>query len=188
MPIRQEFARLRVAWPEACGPPGPVNDKAGPQRILAAETLARVGGEGNSFSIWAECAQQPIATLATVGQELRAEIVRAVVTVLDDRFHDPSLCMKHVAAQVGRTEWEVSRALFRNTGKGFREHLRRRRVDAARRQLANDDIALKVIATQAGFSTPSQFTRQFLREEGMTPTQFRNEIKSGKKGKAFQVA
>jgi AraC-like DNA-binding protein len=151
--------------------------RIGPGRVVGVETSARLNARSSAFPVGVNSAH-----------DSRRETVRAVLVVLDERWHDPSLCLKYVAAEVGRSEWEVSRALVRSTGQGFREHLRRRRVAAARQQLASGDLPLKVIATHAGFSTPSQFTRQFLREEGMTPTQFRNETRSGKKGKVIRVA
>jgi AraC family transcriptional regulator len=46
-------------------------------------------------------------------------------------------------------------------------------VLAAQSLLAGSPLPLKAIAAQAGFASPSQFSRQFLRTTGSTPSAFR---------------
>ena len=53
------------------------------------------------------------------------------------------------------------------------EYARRRRLDYARRQLADPDRPLAQIAADAGFADQSHLTRVFKRFTGLTPGQYR---------------
>jgi AraC-like DNA-binding protein len=65
-------------------------------------------------------------------------------------------------------------AVFRrHYGCSVGEYLRRRRVHRARQRLAETDLPLAEIATEAGFADQSHLTRMFKRFVGLTPGQYR---------------
>ena len=53
------------------------------------------------------------------------------------------------------------------------EYIRQLRVEYACRQLSSSSTALAEIASAAGFSDQSHFSRTFKRQIGMTPSQYR---------------
>lgn len=57
------------------------------------------------------------------------------------------------------------------------EYLRRLRIEFASRQLENSDDPLGAIAFAAGFSDQSHFSKVFKRQTGMTPGQFRSQLR-----------
>ena len=53
------------------------------------------------------------------------------------------------------------------------EYRRRRRLDYARRKLADPRLSLAEVAIDAGFADQSHLTRAFRRVTGVTPGQYR---------------
>ena len=103
----------------------------------------------------------------------RTHIVRRVISLLDREAHDPAICLKRVSQSIGCSESDVSRLLMKHTGRGFRDHLRSRRVARAKELLADRALSLKEIANHVGFANASQFTRQFAGSVGITPSHYR---------------
>ena len=104
-------------------------------------------------------------------------IATRVISLLDRGFRDPRICLKALTRDVGCADYEISRCLVATTGRGFREHLRQRRLDEATRLLAEDALSLKEISSQAGFGSASQFTRQFRAAVGITPSTYRRLLR-----------
>jgi AraC family transcriptional regulator len=57
------------------------------------------------------------------------------------------------------------------------EYVRRLRIEHASRQLATSDASLAEIAVTSGFADQSHFCKVFKRLAGMTPTQFRSNLR-----------
>lgn len=92
--------------------------------------------------------------------------------ILDARFQEP-LTLGAVAREAA-----VHPVYFAATFRRFErcsvgEYVRRRRLEHARRRLAERDLPLAEIALEAGFADQSHLTRTFKRFTGMTPGQYR---------------
>jgi AraC family transcriptional regulator len=61
----------------------------------------------------------------------------------------------------------------RHFGCSLGEYSRRRRLDRARRRMADADVPLSQVALELGFADQSHFTRTFKRYTGMTPGRYR---------------
>ena len=69
--------------------------------------------------------------------------------------------------------------LFRDSfGMPFQEYLSRVRCEKARKQLILTDLSLLDICFGCGFSDPKYFNRDFRRQYGCTPKQYRNQVLS----------
>ena len=67
--------------------------------------------------------------------------------------------------------------LFKNSfGMPFQEYLSRVRCEKARKQLILTDLSLLDICIGCGFSDPKYFNRDFRRQYGCTPRQYRQQL------------
>lgn len=106
--------------------------------------------------------------------DLRARIDEALTR--DRLFARPDLTLAQLAAAAGATPHQVSEALNRFGGVGFRDLVMRRRVDDVKAQLSDADsdrYTIEGIGAAAGFRSRSALYDAFRRLEGTTPTAFR---------------
>lgn len=81
-----------------------------------------------------------------------------------------------VAGFVGLSEEHIARLFKSATGITVQEYVRRLRIAHAKSLLAATDSNLSEIARQTGFASLTVFSRNFARETGMTPSEFRRQI------------
>jgi AraC-like DNA-binding protein len=105
----------------------------------------------------------------------RAHAAR-VQFVVDRRFADASLTIEAVATTVGISAQHVCRVLRRERGLTFADLLRGVRLREARRLLRETSFSMKEIAFRVGFRHPSQFTRAFTLDCGVSPSQYRVRV------------
>ena len=102
----------------------------------------------------------------------RAHAAR-VQYVIEKKFSDASLTIETVARLVGITAQHLCRVLRRERGLSFADLLRDVRLREARRLLRESSYSMKEIAFRVGFRHPSQFTRVFTSNCGMSPSDYR---------------
>lgn len=102
----------------------------------------------------------------------RAHAAR-VQFVIDRKFADPSLTVATVARFVGISSQHLCRVLKRERGLTFADLLCDVRLREARRLLRESSFSMKEIAFRVGFRHPSQFTRAFTVNCGVTPSEYR---------------
>lgn len=81
--------------------------------------------------------------------------------------------VRHYARSLGYSERTISRACQRVTGLSAKGFLDQRLVLEAKRLLAHTDRTAAGIATQLGFSEPTNFAKFFARHSGQRPADFR---------------
>jgi AraC-like DNA-binding protein/ligand-binding sensor domain-containing protein len=103
---------------------------------------------------------------------------RALIQALevDEIYRDRKLSLKSLAARMGIPPHHVSQVINQRFQKNFFQLVNEYRIREAKRRLRSDvEHAPKIItiAFDVGFNTLNSFNRAFKRQEGMTPTQFR---------------
>ena len=73
----------------------------------------------------------------------------------------------------------LSRLIVAHTGRSFSELLHVRRTLVAKKELATEEKPLHLIALELGYQSYSGFYRSFLREAGMTPSEYRARVRRG---------
>lgn len=76
------------------------------------------------------------------------------------------------------SKYEISRMFTKNTGISFVKYLTRVRMEYSKQLLVNTELPITRIADLAGFQNPSNFTRVFSTNVGMSPSEFRAMEKS----------
>jgi AraC family transcriptional regulator len=88
-----------------------------------------------------------------------------------------SLSLATIAKEVGVHPTHLARLFRRNFRCTVGEYIRNLRVEFARREIATSDTPLALIASSAGFSDQSHFSKTFKRLTGYSPTQFRTILR-----------
>src|SRR5262245_1527426 len=102
----------------------------------------------------------------------RAHAAR-VQFVIERKYADTSLTIEKVAGLVGISTQHICRVLKRERGLTFAALLREVRLREARRLLCESACSMKEIAFRVGFRHASQFTRAFVSQYGVPPSEFR---------------
>lgn len=102
--------------------------------------------------------------------------VGRVVAYLKAHFREP-ITLAECARMVYLTPNYLGEIFCRETGMRFQDYLRRLRFDYAVDLLRMTDITIDAISYHAGFPSASYFASLFRREYGITPTQYRNQLK-----------
>lgn len=120
------------------------------------------------------------------------EIARRLGRCMDEgrAYRDPDLDLKGLAAKCGVPEKDLSRYVNEVLGRNFRSYLNALRIGAVRAALAADPgRGVLEIAFEAGFNSKTAFNREFAREVGMSPSEYRKAaLASGSPGPASLTA
>lgn len=96
---------------------------------------------------------------------------------IDNNF-EKDIRLSDLAEQLYVTEQYLSRVFKEQNGLGVSEYLIRRRLAKVRQLLLESDDSITDIAYLAGFSNINSFNRIFKKYQGMTPSEYRLEIKN----------
>ncbi len=117
-------------------------------------------------------------TATTARPPRRADFV-ALIDWARTRLHAPP-AVREMAARVRLTPAHFTIAFKRETGRTPSAHLSAMRIDeAARRLVAEPDVAVTRVAFGMGFSSSQHFSRVFRRATGRTPTAWRRQHAAG---------
>lgn len=111
--------------------------------------------------------------------ESRHVLLLSVKNYLGQHLHEPDLTLDE-AARACAISRRYLHILFQDSGETPAEHLRRRRLERARRLLSTDANGLPVtqVAQYCGFTSPSSFSRAFRAEFGVSPREYRESVLS----------
>jgi AraC-like DNA-binding protein len=110
--------------------------------------------------------------------ELPASVVRVLNAIAANPLHDWKV--KDLSSIAGLS-YSGLRTLFLTTqGESLHEFILRSRLDQARLLLADTRLSLKQIAEQMDFSSEFYFSHFFKRRSGISPSQYRGQLKGEK--------
>jgi AraC-like DNA-binding protein len=109
--------------------------------------------------------------------------LRAVVEYVEEHL-DAGPSLEQLAAAAHLSVYHFARQFKAATGLPPHQYVIARRVKRARQLLQGGDLSLAEVATHAGFSDQSQFSRHFKRFVGVTPGQFRTPARKRKEDAA----
>lgn len=133
---------------------------------------------------WRDSARQEPAPQAALPPILETDSDYELCARLDAlfqstrRYAEFGIGLDEVATALGVTSRQLSMAINRIRGRGFRTILNDFRVNDAARQLADAELVGKPITEvmfDAGFQTKSNFNKEFATRHGMPPSQYRKQ-------------
>ncbi|MFC0224963.1 helix-turn-helix domain-containing protein [Serratia aquatilis] len=91
----------------------------------------------------------------------------------DNLYLEADLNLARLARKVGLPARKVSLAVNQQTGMNVSQYVNQLRIQQASEWLSSSDRPVTEIMLEAGFSTKSNFNREFLRVQGMSPSEWR---------------
>lgn len=101
--------------------------------------------------------------------------------LVDDRITDPTMLYptaRELAALCRLSDRQFSRAFRVSRGCNVSDYLAQNRIETAKRRLSTTE-PISEISASLGFATQSSFTAAFRRATGITPAQFRKQLRKG---------
>ena len=126
----------------------------------------------NFLNLVFQTMQQSRAVSANV---ISNSIIQDVLTYINSHYTQP-LKMQEIAKMFGISVSYLSHQFVKFTNRSVYEYILYRRVVLAK-QMIQTDLSLNTIAYQCGFNDYSNFLRMFYRLEGMSPSQYRKQLK-----------
>jgi AraC-like DNA-binding protein len=154
--LARDYSNLLLDHPNAA-------DEAGlvvAQHLLDLAALG-LGAEGDE-------------ALAAQRGGLRAVRLKAVRSILEQRFSEPDFSAQKLAGAAGLSERYVNELLY-EAGASFTVRLNELRLGKAARLLSMTTTRISDIAFECGFNDLSYFNRSFRRRFGFTPTAARGK-------------
>ncbi len=149
------------------------------EELLGCEGLARYGGLLALFELLATAPAIALASHPVPGEGPRAQRLARVLALVEERL-PAGLSQRRAAATAGMTPAAFSRFFHRATGRTFVEHLGRRRIAAACRDLLETDDRILDIALRHGWQGLAAFNRRFRALTGTTPSAWRRSNRDGR--------
>ena len=94
--------------------------------------------------------------------------------ILEKQLANPDFSIDQLCRQLCLCRMQLHRKLKAETGLSATHFIRRYRLKAAEELLTTTERTISEIAYDVGFSSPSYFTRSFVRQYGLTPTEYRH--------------
>lgn len=91
------------------------------------------------------------------------------------------LCVSRLAMVAGMSPFHFCRSFKQSTGTTPHRYVLSRRMEQAKILIEKNGASLLEVAQQLGFADQSQFTRVFHKIVGLTPSQFRDELKRSRR-------
>ncbi len=110
-------------------------------------------------------------------RELEASLerpqIRKARDLVEERFRESELCLADAATCAGISIAHFSHVFHKETGVPFTSYVQSRRIEEAKRLLAETDKTITEICFECGFNSLTHFNRVFRRGEGCSPMQYR---------------
>ena len=90
--------------------------------------------------------------------------------------YDQGITLEEMADKLFVSEEYLSSQFKKETGAGFKDTVRRLRIERIKGLLVNTGLKLNQIAELAGYTDPKYMSRVFKEEVGMLPTEFRKKM------------
>jgi AraC-like DNA-binding protein len=115
-----------------------------------------------------------------IDTEAVAERIKELME-LDKLYLDETLTLQTLSKALSVTPHQLSEILNTRLNTGFRSLVNTYRIDAAKKMMMEDEtVRIISIAYQCGFNSKNAFNIAFQKQEGMTPTEFKeNNKKNG---------
>lgn len=107
---------------------------------------------------------------------MNVRLINKACAYIIENFHK-SISLEEVAQTVHLSPYYFSRIFKAEKGCNFVEFLTKVRIDKAKLMLRNPDQTVIRVAAEAGYQDASYFCRVFRQEVGVTPNQYRTQLK-----------
>lgn len=130
------------------------------------------------YYLWPQVPAKPSSESVPVASSQDEAIIARVSAALEALYAEENLSLARLARKAGLPAREVSAAINRSTGLNVSQFVNNRRVIQACHLLDETTRSATAILFDVGFSTKSNFNREFRRVTGQNPRQWKARDKS----------
>ena len=102
-----------------------------------------------------------------------------VLSYIDHNFQS-NLTLEEVAPLFGYNSVYFGKVFSKSTGNSFNSYLNERRIEEAKQLLADDRLKIYEIATRIGYSDVDYFSKKFRSQVGVSPADYRRQLRAQK--------
>src|SRR4051794_32537684 len=124
----------------------------------------------------------PMQRASTI--RLRTSLFQEAAEIVDREFAS-DLSLDDIARRVASSRRQLQRAYAEIGETTFRDHLTRVRMQKAAEMLATRALTVREVAHRVGYRQPAQFAKAFRRYQGVAPSDFRANGRSGTSAPQF---
>lgn len=117
-------------------------------------------------------------TLSDDDGEDRAKFIQRVITYIDGNIQSGDLNVSCVADYFGISISHMSHRFKEQTNRNISDYITEKKFSYACQLLKETDLSVKEITFITGYSHPYSFGRKFKQQYGMTPGEYREEIRN----------
>lgn len=172
--IKDICSKLLAIWLEASREAGLPWGHSG----LSQEQAWRQLVTANSKEAMRECVKQwfhGVTEWVHERKNKRSEVVvECLKNIIRQKYQDPALTIYSIASELNLSPNYIS-VIFRQwTGENISTYLTRLRMEHSRHLLKDPAASIQEVAKHVGYVDPHYFTKVFKKNEGLTPSQYRN--------------
>lgn len=94
---------------------------------------------------------------------------------IEEHYADPELSLESIARLMNLNPVYLTTEFKRLTGCSLMRYIDTLRMEQAKRLLQSTQLTIREIVKEVGYTDVSNFMRKFKKNEGITPTQYRNQ-------------
>jgi AraC-like DNA-binding protein len=144
-------------------------------RIFEAGTTDPVAISGYMTALLAQISAH--TGLVPQHRNPRPTLLQQVLEYVAQHYNEGSITLESTARALGLSHYYLSRFFNQQTGYSFPVYVMHFRINSARSLLERTDRSIGDIALECGFECTRSFNRAFQRILGMSPSQFRKQIR-----------
>lgn len=116
------------------------------------------------------------ALIARAAHDEGAALALQAASMLDDNISNPPT-LQAMASELYVSRTRLCSTFKRETGLSLGKYLNLARIEHAQNLLASSSLSIAEIATAVGYTRQSSFTERFKEEVGITPTEWRRNVR-----------
>ncbi|MCR5108615.1 MAG: response regulator [Lachnospiraceae bacterium] len=105
-------------------------------------------------------------------------LIKEAMQYIEDNVKK-DISLNDISEKLNISSYYFSKLFKEETKEGFIEYLTKRRVEMAKDMLKDPTKSIKEVGSECGYSDPNYFSRIFKKATGMTPTEYKERVRSG---------
>ena len=164
------YPRFCLVWRATCRPVGDGRHSAATLGVYQVLSRTRPAEQP------VEETPEPVKVVAVNDDQIHHWFVQVQQRLLkDDLYLQPELNLALLARKSGLPARRVSQAINQHAGMNVSQYVNQLRIGEAARRLLVGDRPITEIMHESGFTTKSNFNREFLRVYGANPSEWRRQ-------------
>lgn len=115
------------------------------------------------------------SNLTTIKERETDTVIEKAKKYIDTNFQK-GISLEEVSRKIDISPYYFSKMFKQKMGETFIEYLTKKRMSHAKELLRNPEYSIKEICMISGYSDPNYFSRIFKKYEGMTPSEYREQV------------